>query len=153
MKPGIAEILMTAANTLGTEIAPHLIDKPYALGSTGTIGLMLVFLAQDADRAVETLVRDNAEMRAIFAAASTAEAALGLPAPVVDAARAAAAGADPGLRMQVLEAENATLKAVLIAVHTAVDDVVAPWAQALQREIWTHLKASAERRSLALPMS
>lgn len=147
MKPSLGEILLTSAHTLGAHVAPLLADKPYAMGHTGTIGLLLVFLAQEAERSIDTLVTDNREMRAIFAKALVAP----LAGDLADALRRAASGGDGSLLMRVLEAENAALKTVLIALHQAVDDSPESWARDLQRSIWVHLKASAERRALILP--
>jgi dienelactone hydrolase len=150
MKPGIADLLMNAATTLGAEVAPHLAEKPYALGHTGTIGIMLVFLAQEADRAAETLSRDNAEMRALFAAAAGDRL---LPEEMQTALARAAAGEGQNLHLSVLEAENAALKAVLIALHAVVDDRIDEAARRLQVDICRHLKASADRRALHLPLA
>lgn len=147
MKPSIAEILLNSAGTLGTGVAPHLLDKPYALGHTGTIGLMLVFLAQEAERAAETLVTDNAEMRAIFRAIGEAI----VPTAMKEALVQAGASADRSLHVRVLEADNAELKTVLVALHEAADNSPEPWAREAQRAIWTHLKAAADRRALVLP--
>jgi hypothetical protein len=149
MKPSLTDVLMNAAGTLGTGVAPHLLDKPYALGHIGAIGVLLVFVAQESERAVENAVADNAEMRAIFATATKAA----LPEGLKQAVAKAAGGQDASLNLRVLEASNAALKAVLVALHEAADDSIAPWARELQHAIWAHLKASMERRALALPAS
>jgi hypothetical protein len=150
MKPGIADLLMNAATTLGADVAPHLIDKPYALGHAGTIGLMLVFLAQESERAAETLVADNGELRALFGEA--AEDPL-VPEDLRSALARAAQSSDRSLHISVLEADNAALKALLVALHGLVDDRIDPLARQMQIAIWRHLKASADRRALHLPVA
>jgi hypothetical protein len=147
MKPALGDLLLTSAQTLGTDVAPLLADKPYAMGHVGTIGLLLVFLAQEAERAADTLYTDNRELRALFADAAGAP----LGADLSSALRHAAAAAETSLHVRVLEAENAALKSLLIALHHVVDESPMPWARDLQRAIWAHLKASADRRALVLP--
>jgi hypothetical protein len=59
MKPSMAQILIGAAGTLNEEIAPKLEASPFSMGRVGTIGLLLACVAQEAERAAETAVRES----------------------------------------------------------------------------------------------
>jgi hypothetical protein len=148
MKPSLPYILFSAAGTLGTGVAPHLLAAPYAIGHVGTIGLLMIFAAQESDRQVETLFVENAALADLF------RDALALPLP--DAVRAAIdtvlAEPDPGLRVGPLEAANEAKREVLISLHAAVETLEGDAARALESQIWTILLAGAEARALMLPV-
>ena len=70
MKPGIDQLLMALATTLAARILPQLETQSYATGDARIAALLSVLLAQEADRAADTLARENREMRMLFLAAS-----------------------------------------------------------------------------------
>lgn len=147
MKPLLPELLGGAAMTLALEVAPRLEAAPYARGHAMTIMMMLIFAAQEADRAADVLYTENAALKALLKEAAD----LDLPEPVRTAARAAAAAPDPGLRVSALAALNADLRRDLITLHEAVEASPAPWAEALEARIWDLLRTGAAARALTLP--
>ncbi|HVY83969.1 MAG TPA: hypothetical protein VG943_02470 [Caulobacterales bacterium] len=150
MKPTLGQMLMGAASTLNDEIAPHIDDgAPVAIGHVGTLGLILACMAQEADRAVETAVREQDAIRALFADAAKA------PLPRDLAIRLKAAAADdarPSLKLTDLEAQNAKLKRLLMTLLETLEAEHFDWAVALEARVWTILKTGAERRALYLPV-
>jgi hypothetical protein len=142
MKPGIAQIALGAANTLAAGVAPHL-ASPYAVGHAGTVAMLLIFMAQEAERAAETLAGENAALRALFAEA----------APKLEWLRErladASAGREESLHVSILEAENARLRTLLIELHAAAE---AADLHDVEAQIWRVLKKSADDRSLVLPV-
>lgn len=138
MRPEISEILRTSAMQIPGMVAP----TAYGLGSAGLMTGLLMISAQHYDRAAEIRVADNTEMRALFGA---------LAAGVTDAAlraslEAAAASRDDSIRISALNAANAELRKLLIALQTHLEDT---GDKAGQARAWVVLKASAERRMLA----
>ncbi|HTQ12554.1 MAG TPA: hypothetical protein VMH86_01665 [Rhizomicrobium sp.] len=131
---------ITAAQLMGA-IAPQL-PPGYAQSSASLTGFLLTFCAQDHDSAADTRAAENADMRALFAdlAAGVREAALR------DRLLAASQTRDASLRISALDAANAELRQLLIALHEAVDGV--PAAEA---KIWTVLRSLAARRVVMLP--
>lgn len=148
MKPSLPHILFSAAGTLGTGVAPHLLGAPYAIGHVGTIGLLMIFAAQESDRQVETLFIENAALTDLFTEARS----LPLPAEVAAAIDAMLAQPDPGLRVGPLEAANEAKREVLIGLHAAVEVLEGDAARAVETQIWTILLAGAEARALTLPV-
>lgn len=127
MIPAAPQMLLSLAGALGGRVLPALDPDAYAAGDTKTIALMLVLLAQDADGAADRLARENAEMREILGEEAITPA---------------------DYRMSVLKAEHDRLTALLIDLHTRVEDGD---DEATNRRIWAHLRAAAEARALVLP--
>ena len=141
MRPEVNQLLQTTGMQLAGIAAP----TAYAQGSAGLMTGLLMISAAEYDRAAETRVADNAEMRALFAE---------LAAKVKDAAlktqvEAAAATKDASLRISALNAANAELRKVLIALQTHVEDT---GDRDAQKRVWAVLNASAQRRMLAVGM-
>lgn len=146
MKPGIDHHLMAIAGTLGTKIIPAIPDGHYAQGDARMTAALVFLMAQEADRAADTLIRENAALRALFSRAApqvTGDLAARLS--------EAAASADSDYRLSTLESGNAKLKTVLIDLHAAIETVDADWARALDAEIWELLHKGATDRMLFIP--
>jgi hypothetical protein len=146
MKPSIEHHLMAIATVLGEKIIPAIPEESYALGDAGMVAMLTVLMAQEVDRAADRLIRDNAAMRVLFARAGglvSGDLAARLP--------AAAASHDADYRISTLEAGNATLKAVLIDLHTAIEGLDSAEAEALDRDIWVMMHGWANERLLVLP--
>ncbi|HVY03294.1 MAG TPA: hypothetical protein VG983_06520 [Caulobacterales bacterium] len=142
MKPTIAQYLAGAGATLMREIAPQ--ADAYGRGQIGAIGAILSFAAREADRAVDTLAREQDALRALFADAAEVPLADDLRARL----REAAGGARASLRVSDLERENAALKALLIELHEAVEQR-ADGAD-LEARIWAVLNEGADARVVGL---
>jgi hypothetical protein len=146
MKPTMDHLLISMATTLATTIIPEMPETSYALGDAKMLAALAILLAQEVDRAADVLVRENAAIRALFAqAAEMPVGGLGVQ------LGKAATSTDASLRVSVLEAGNAELKAVLIDLHALVDDSSADWAKAIDAKIWAILNQGAQDRMLVLP--
>lgn len=146
MNPSLPQQLIAQALTIATRIAPAIPETSYAMGDVGVLAGVLVMLAQEADRAADVLVRENAAMRALFA--NAAAMPLG---DLVDELRLAGAARDADLTLTTLEAANARLKTLLIALHVEAEAVNGDWGRTLEARIWAVLKRSADDRMLVMP--
>ena len=143
MSVDVRRMVETTATSLMTGQMLSL-EAEYQQKSAFTLGTFLLFAAQEWDRAAERLVEENAALREIFreAAGVVSDPAL------AERARAAADGADPGLRVSALMAANDDLRALLIDVHAHVEERSDAEARALDEAIWAELVRSTERRAL-----
>ena len=135
MKPDVPAVLMELAGLVARNAAP---DVPPAdrAGALGLSAALLSLAAQAWDGAAQALVTENRAIRALLArgAAFAPEAA------------AFADGADEDLRISALSADNARLRAALIALQVCVEGRSDPEAAALDAAIWAELVASTDRR-------
>lgn len=141
MRPEISELLRTTAMQLPGMVAP----TPYSLGTAAMITGMLMISAQHYDRAAEIRVTDNQEMRALFAELAPRVKDIGFKAQVEEAAQTK----DASIRISALNAVNAELRKVLIALQTHLEET---GDKPGQMRVWDVLKASAERRMLSTAM-
>lgn len=148
MKPDVPVVMGGFLAALATEIAPNL-NGEYSAGNASTMGLALFFAGQEFERAAEIRVRENDEMRSLFADAQAddvvAEDALRTR------LREASKGTDESLAISALDASNASLKTLLIEMQVALEASATPAAARLETKVWDHLVGSAERRKLVLP--
>lgn len=147
MKPGIDQLLMSVATTLATRIVPELAPDSYATGDARMAAMLAVLIAQEADRAADTLARENREMRMLFLAASRMDV---LPALRVRLVHDAAME-EADLKLSTLSAAHDRHTETLIALQTFVEGMEEDWARSLNREIWQLLLRGAEARLLILP--
>jgi hypothetical protein len=147
VKPDVDKLLEVSAVALMTRIGPAL-GTSYEQSSAGTLGVMLLALREEFERAAARRVAENAELRRLFAEALpvVADAAL------AERLAAAAAGADEDLAVSALERGNAGLRALLIELHAHVEQLSGPEARRLDEAIWRELVASTERRRLSFAL-
>jgi hypothetical protein len=138
MRPDVSELLRTTGMQIPGMVAP----TAFGLGAAGLITGLLMISAGQYDRAAEIRVTDNAEMRALFAELAAGVRDAGLRAQV----EAAAKTTDASIRISALNATNAELRKVLIALQSHVEET---GDRAAQKRVWDVLKASAERRMLS----
>lgn len=122
MKPEVPTVLAEMAQLLVRNADPGVPPAERA-GALGLTAALLGFAAQAWDGAAHNLVDENRAIRKL----------LGL------------AGADDDLRLSALSAENARLRAALIARHAEVEGE----DPAMEAAIWAELVASTERRMVA----
>jgi hypothetical protein len=146
MKPGIDHHLLAMAGTLAEKIIPAIPDGNYAQGDARMTALLAVMMAQEADRAADTLISENAAMRALFARAH-----VHFSGDLATRIAGGAASHDDNFRISTLEIGNAALKTVLIGLHAAVEQIDSDWARALDGEIWHFLHKGATDRMLFIP--
>ena len=109
----------------------------------------MVFVAQEADRAADTMSLEILEMRTLFAEAAQAP----LPDGMRRRLRAMAdAPPPPNLTVSALQEAASPMKALLIEVHAALEDRPDEWARPLEARVWDVLKMGADRRQLYLPV-
>ena len=138
MKPDIPAVLAELAGLVARNAAPDL-DPAERAGALGLSAALLGMAAEAWDGAAQRLVEENRALRALL---SDAGDRAGL-----DAALAGAEVDD--LRISVLSAANARLRAGLIALQAAVEAEDSPEARALESRIWQELRLSTERRRMS----
>jgi hypothetical protein len=142
MKPSPDLVLNQAFAKLAMEIGPAL-PAGYSQGSVTTTAVLLLMTGQEFNRAADVRAKENAAMRALFAEqASAIGGALG------QQMRAAADSGDTDLTVVTLDASNASLKTILIALQTHAEDAK---LAALQKRIATMLQSFATARQIFLP--
>jgi hypothetical protein len=142
MKPEVDQILGLSAGQLMGVLAPQL-PAGFAQGSASLLGIMMMLMAQEYDRAAEIRVRENDDMRALFreAAAKIADADL------KEMVTRAAETRDASLKISSLNAENTELRRVLIRLQAHAEE---KGLGDIERRVWDVLKASADRRLIRL---
>lgn len=127
------------------DVVPHL-EPAYRRISLSLEAVMLLCVREELDRGAARRVDENRTLRAIFADAAphVADAALR------QELREAAGGEDASLLVPDLERTNQELRGLLIRLHADVETQDAPEARRVEAAIWRELRASTERRKLAL---
>ena len=138
MKPDIPAVLAELAGLVARNAAPDL-DPAERAGALGLSAALLGMAAEAWDGAAQRLVEENRALRALLSDAGDRAGA--------DAALAGAE--DDDLRISVLSAANARLRAGLIALQAAVEAEDSPEARALESRIWGELRLSTERRHMS----
>jgi len=143
MKPEVPRTLQGLAGTLLAEIAPRLAED-YAQKTAGVVAGLLLVAAEEWDRVAERRVAEHAALRRLFAEAAPAVAS----APLRERLEGAARGSDPGLRVSLLEQENARLRGLLIELHAHLEAQPGAAARRLEELVWEELRAEVERRAI-----
>ncbi len=146
MKPDVGQILQSSTAHIMGEVVP-LLPPGYAQGTAGLLGFMLLLSAQEYERGAEIRVRENAELRALFADC----AGIVTDAPLRAELEAAARTRDDSLAISALNESNYALRRLLIALHAYVDGRGDAEARDAARRIWQAMKIFSARRVLASP--
>lgn len=146
MKPDVGTVMQGFFGTMLGEIAPHL-NAEYSMGNIGIMSMMMFMTAEEYDRAADIRATENREMRSLFSHAATLVTDNALKAKL----SAAAAEKETSLRIQALNARNASLSKLLIELQAHAEASDASWARNLEARIWDYLVAAVERRKLPLP--
>lgn len=115
MKPDIPAVLAEIAGLAVRNAAPD-VDPAERVGALGLSAALLGMAAEAWDGAAQRLVEENRAVRMLLADAGERA---GQNASL-------ASGADDDLRIAALSADNARLRAALIALHEAVEGDEAP---------------------------
>ena len=145
MKPDVPKLLEILSARLLFDVAPN-VQPSYRQQSVGITGMLLTMVREETERAAARRVEENAALRALFGRAAGQVRDARVSARLAEAA----AGGEPSLLLTELERANAALRALLIELHAHVEEESAPWARALDAEIWRELRVSTERRRLSL---
>lgn len=141
MTPTLPELLTGITIALSTPLPPEASGE-YAAGRQGMLSMISMLCAQEAERGPAARVWENGAMRALFGRATPAyDARLG------GRLSAAAVGVDAQFTWGGLDAANADLRRILIALHEAVEDA---GDGALDREILNFYRDMARARRLEL---
>ncbi len=138
MKPDIPAVLAELAGLVARNAAPGL-DPAERAGALSLSAALLGMAAEAWDGAAQRLVEENRALRALLADAGDRTGP--------DAGLAGAK--DEDLKISVLSATNARLRAGLIALHAVVEGEDSPEARALESRIWQELRLSTERRRMS----
>ncbi len=141
MSPEVGMILGLSAQKLAAGVGEH--GAAFAAGQSALLGLMLNMSAQEYDRAADIRFAENADMRALFAELAPNVGDAGLRAQLT----ATAATKDTSLAITALNAANAELRRLLIALQVHIEE---HGDHAAQKRIWDALNAMASRRVVSL---
>ena len=142
MKPTPELVLNQAFGKIAFEMGPAL-PAGYGQGSAMLIGVQLLLVAQEFNRAAAVRATENAQMREFFAShGSKVESALSAE------LRAAADSRDSDLMVSTLEQANGTLKKLLIRLQEAAEQTP---NHELQGRILAMLQSWAAARQVFLP--
>ena len=138
MKPEVPAVLAELAGLVARNAVPD-VDPAERAGALGLSAALLGMAAEAWDGAAQRLVEENRALRALLSAAGDL------------AGRDAwlAGGVDDDLRISVLSAANARLRAALVDLHAAVELDSSHEAQVLEAQIWDELRRSTERRLMS----
>lgn len=147
MRPDAGRVLQGIAVNLLSNVMPE-IRTPFGQQTVGIAGALTMMLAEESDRAANRLSVESAIIRGILTdglslvrneAQAAVSAALATPAP-------------PDIRVSSLLAENDALRAGLIALHAAVEQLETPEGRAMDDRIWAELVESTRRRDFQAKM-
>ena len=145
MKPDSARMLDVFAVHLMTKIAPAL-PQAYQQGDVSLLGIMLLAVKEETERAASRRIEENAALRRLFETAAPRVQDATLRERLAEAA----SSADPGLTISELECANIALRDLLIDLHAHVEELDSPEARRLDQDIWHELAQSTERRRLSM---
>lgn len=147
MRPDAGRVLQGIAVNLLSNVMPE-IRTPFGQQTVGIAGALTMMLAEESDRAANRLSVESAIIRGILTdglpltrdeAHAAVSAALATPAPA-------------DIRVSSLLAENDALRAGLIALHAAVEQLETPEGRAVDDRIWAELVESTRRRDFQAKM-
>lgn len=147
MRPDAGRVLQGIAVNLLSNVMQE-IRTPFGQQTVGIAGALTMMVAEEFDRAANRLSVESAVIRGILTD--------GLPL-LADAARAAvsaalATSAPADIKVSSLLAENDALRAGLIALHAAVEQLDTPEGRAMDERIWAELIESTRRRDFQAKM-
>ncbi len=145
MKPDSARMLEVFAMHLMTKVAPAL-PHAYQQSDVSVLGIMLLALKEETERAASRRIEENAALRRLFETAAPWVRDETLRERLAEAANSA----DPGLTISELESANVALRDLLIDLHAHVEELDSPEARRLEQDIWNELAQSTERRRLSM---
>jgi hypothetical protein len=126
VRPSVPDAARQLAEVLRSNVVPAL--SGFQAGNVGMTAQMLDMIAERWDNAVALLHEENTAIQRLLQVGG----------------RTVSLGQN--LRVSALEADNATLRAELITLHTEVEQREGAEARGLEAEIWAELTRSVERR-------
>jgi hypothetical protein len=118
MTPTVRDVLQGCVVALSRPVPPEA-GPDYAASRVGIVSMLTMMAAQEAEQCAGAAIKENADIRAVFAdAASAYDAAL------AGRLSAAAREVDMDLGVPALDAANARLRGLLIELHEKVEAAV-----------------------------
>jgi len=138
---GLRNIIMRMA----IDLMPKASDA-YMASDLGMLSALLGMVAQDYDRAADVLVAEHAALVPILEAGSAKVEDAALQGRIGEALAIQPAS----LRVSDLQARSDAMLRALIDLHAAVEEAEAagaPWAKALNADIWRFLESQTEAQA------
>jgi hypothetical protein len=145
MKPDPGHFLGVAAAQLMMGIAPSL-GTSYEQSNATMMAVMLMAVGEELERAAARRVEENRETRRIFAEAVSVVTDGNLRSKLEGAAREQ----ETSFAISDLERTNGELRALLIQLHSHIEELKTEPARRIEAMIWRELVASTERRRLSM---
>ncbi len=142
MKPEADDILNISADQLMAGVIPNLAAS-YLQGATAIHALLMKFAAREYERGADIRAAENGDIRALFAELGSKIRDPSLRGRLDEAA----ATRDASLTISALDAANAELRRLLIALHVHLEE---SGAREGEKRVWHLLKAMAARRVMPL---
>jgi hypothetical protein len=141
MKPEVGTILSLSAQRLAQGIGAE--GAAFAQGTVGLISVVLSMSANEYERGAEIRVAENNDLRTVMGKLAASVRDTGLRAKLEEAARSK----DLSLRISGLNEANYRLRRLLTELQIDAED---RHDRDAQNEIWTVLRAAADRRLVPL---
>lgn len=146
MRPDPPKVLLGVANALLLQLTPE-VRTPFGQQMAGLAGMLNIAIAQEFDRIADRLHEENEAVAAILLDAEPL-----LPPQLAARAQEAAQARHPAnLRVSTLQQINDRLRALLIEVHAAIEQLPGQAARHMDERIWAEYALSTDRRHLELP--
>jgi hypothetical protein len=146
MRPDGARVLFGMASRMAETVLPEM-QTPIGVQNAGIAISLALALGQEFDRLVDRLLVEASAVAAILKDA----------APLLEdgelRARALAAAArtvPANYRVSTVQALNDSVRAALIDVHAAIEQIEGEEAAAMNDRIWAELQESTRRRQISL---
>jgi hypothetical protein len=138
MTPNVRDVLQGVTVALATPPSPDA-GMAYTMGRVGMVGTLAMLAAAEADRAADDAMAENASIRALFAEAGAYDSGGELA--------SSARETDVDRHVPALDAANARLRRLLIALHERVE---AAGDAAMNRKIVALYVRMAQIRRMSL---
>ena len=138
MTPTVRDVLQGCVVALSRPV-PQEAGPEYAASRTGIVSMLTMMAAEEADQCAGAAIRENADIRAVFA-----DAARRYDRSLTGRLAAAASEADEDLGVPALDAANARLRGLLIELHQAVE--AAADAETDRKILGLYVRMAAGRR-------
>lgn len=115
MTPNVRDVLQGCVVALSRPV-PQEAGPDYAASRVGIVSMLTMLAAEEADRCAGAAIRENADIRAVFA-----DVAGGCEAALASRLSAASREVDKDLGVPALDAANARLRGLLIELHEAAE--------------------------------
>jgi hypothetical protein len=138
MTPTVRDILQASVVAMARPIPPEA-GPDYAASRVGIVSMLTMMAAQEAEQCAGAAIKENADIRAVFA-----DSASGYDAALAGRLSTAAGEADTDLGVPALDAANARLRGLLIELHQAVE--AAGDAETDRKILGLYVRMAAGRR-------